>query len=58
MEMYMEKIRNKIRQYVNPQLCGSGKPEMLLAVHLLPTGEVSGTPRITNQAAFLPVMNP
>ncbi|MEQ1600292.1 MAG: cell envelope integrity protein TolA [Methylophilaceae bacterium] len=49
---YAEKIRNKIRQFVNPQLCGAGKPEMELAVTLIPTGEVIGTPRITKSSGI------
>lgn len=52
MEGYAEKIRNKIRQFVNPQLCGSGKPEMELAVTLIPTGEVIGSPRITKSSGI------
>jgi colicin import membrane protein len=52
MDGYAEKIRNKIRQHVNPQLCGTGKPEMELAVALMPTGEVIGAPHVTKSSGI------
>lgn len=43
---YMSKISRKIRQNVNKQLCGTGKPELTFSIALMPTGEVIGSPRL------------
>lgn len=40
------KVVAKIKRYVNPQLCGSGKPVLEFEVSLMPTGEVIGAPRL------------
>lgn len=43
---YVRRISQKIRQNVNRQVCGTGKPELELEISLMPTGEVIGTPRL------------
>jgi colicin import membrane protein len=45
-DKYVSLISRKIRQNVNRQLCGSGKPELELEISLMPTGEVIGTPKL------------
>ncbi len=43
---YKARIVAKIKRNVNKQVCGTGKPELVFAIALLPTGEVNGTPRL------------
>lgn len=43
---YKARIVAKIKRNVNKQLCGSGRPELIYAIAVMPTGEVSGTPRL------------
>jgi colicin import membrane protein len=45
-DKYMGLISRKIRQNVNKQLCGTGKPELTFSIALMPTGEVIGSPRL------------
>lgn len=45
-DKYVSLISRKIRQNVNRQLCGTGKPELELEISLMPTGEVIGTPKL------------
>jgi colicin import membrane protein len=45
-DKYISAISRKIRQNVNRQVCGTGKPELELEISLMPTGEVIGTPRL------------
>lgn len=45
-DKYIGLISRKIRQNVNRQLCGTGKPELELAISLMPTGEVIGAPKL------------
>ena len=45
-DKYMGLISRKIRQNVNRQLCGTGKPELELEISLMPTGEVIGAPKL------------
>lgn len=40
------RIVAKIKRYVNPQVCGSGKPVVEFGIALMPTGEVIGSPRM------------
>lgn len=40
---YNNKVASIIRPHVNKQLCGSGKPVLVILVSLMPTGEVSST---------------
>jgi colicin import membrane protein len=51
-ETYMAKISSKIRQNVNKQLCGTGKPELTVAIALMPTGEVIGSPRLLKSSGM------
>lgn len=44
---YKSKIQAKIRGNVNKTLCAEGNPELRFEINLLPTGELSGSPRIT-----------
>lgn len=45
-DKYIGLVSSKIRPFVNKQLCGSGKPELIYEIALLPTGEISGSPRL------------
>ena len=47
---YRNKITNKIRGNVNKTLCGDGNPELQFSVGLLPTGELSGPPKLTKSS--------
>ena len=47
---YKAKIQAKIRGNVNKTLCGDGNPELKFAIGLLPTGELSGTPKLTKSS--------
>jgi colicin import membrane protein len=49
---YKAKIVAKIKRYVNKEVCGTGKPELLFAIALLPSGEVSGTPRLLKSSGI------
>lgn len=43
---YKALISNKIKSRVNKQLCGDGKPKLTFSINLLPTGELSGSPKM------------
>ena len=47
---YTEKIKAKIRGNVNKTLCGDGNPELKFEISVLPTGQLSGTPKITKSS--------
>jgi colicin import membrane protein len=47
---YKAKIQAKIRSNVNKTLCGDGNPEVRFDINLLPTGELSGSPKITKSS--------
>lgn len=49
---FRAKIVAKIKPFVNRQLCGNGKPELKFAIALMPTGELSGTPRLTKSSGI------
>jgi colicin import membrane protein len=49
---YSDLIRNKIKQHVNKQLCGSDKPELEFKISLMPTGEVTGTPKLLKSSGI------
>ncbi len=49
---YRGRIQAKIKRYVNRQLCGNGKPELTFALSLMPTGDVSGSPRLTRSSGI------
>lgn len=43
---YKSRIVAKIKRFVNKQVCGTGRPELVFTIALMPTGEVSGNPRL------------
>lgn len=47
---YTDKIKAKIRGNVNKTLCAEGNPELRFEINLLPTGELSGSPKITKSS--------
>ena len=47
---YTEKIKVKIRNNVNKTLCGDGSPEIRVEISVLPTGQISGHPKITKSS--------
>lgn len=47
---YTEKIKAKIRGNVNKALCGDGNPQLIFEISVLPTGQLSGTPKITKSS--------
>lgn len=49
---YKAKIQAKIRGNVNKTLCGDGNPELRFEIGLLPTGELSGTPKLTKSSGI------
>ena len=49
---YTDKIKAKIRGNVNKTLCGDGNPELRFEIGLLPTGELTGTPKLTKSSGI------
>ncbi len=47
---FTDKIKAKIRGNVNKTLCGDGNPELRFEIGLLPTGELTGTPKLTKSS--------
>ena len=47
---YIAKITAKIRSNVNKSLCGDGSPEIHVEISVLPTGQISGNPKITKSS--------
>ncbi|MGB7814841.1 MAG: energy transducer TonB [Methylotenera sp.] len=47
---YTEKIKAKIRGNVNKTLCGDGNPELRFEISVLPTGQLSGSPKIVKSS--------
>lgn len=47
---YQNKIKAKIRGNVNKTLCGDGNPELKFDIGLLPTGQLSGSPRLVKSS--------
>lgn len=47
---FRNKIQVKIRGNVNKALCGDGNPELKFDIGLLPTGEVSGSPKLVKSS--------
>lgn len=45
-DKYIIKITKQIRQHVIKNLCGNGKPEIEIAISLIPTGEVLEPPKV------------
>lgn len=51
-DKYAALISNKIRGYVNPQLCGANKVDLKFQLALLPTGELAGNPRLLKSSGI------
>ena len=51
-DKYKALILAKIQRNVNKQLCGTGNPELVFTITLLPTGEVGGTPRLVKSSGL------
>ena len=49
---YGDLVGAKIRPHVNKQLCGTGKPELVYEIALLPTGEIIGAPRLIKSSGI------
>ena len=47
---YINKIQAKIRGNVNKTLCGEGNPELKFDIALLPTGQLSGSPKLVKSS--------
>lgn len=47
---FRNKIQAKIRGNVNKTLCGDGNPELKIDIGLLPTGEISGSPKLVKSS--------
>ncbi len=47
---FKAKIQAKIRGNVNKALCGSGNPELKFEIGLIPTGELSGSPKLVKSS--------
>jgi colicin import membrane protein len=47
---FTNKIQAKIRGNVNKTLCGDGNPELKFEIGLLPTGELSGHPKLVKSS--------
>lgn len=47
---FTEKIKAKIRGNVNKTLCGDGNPELTFQISVLPTGELSGAPKLVKSS--------
>lgn len=47
---FKAKIQAKIRSNVNKTLCGQGNPELIFEIGLIPTGELSGAPKLVKSS--------
>jgi len=47
---FKAKIQAKIRSHVNKTLCGDGNPELKFEIGLIPTGELSGAPKLVKSS--------
>ena len=50
LDEFRSKIQAKIRGNVNKALCGNGNPELKFDIALMPTGELSGVPKLTKSS--------
>lgn len=51
MAKYIGLITAQIKQHVNAQVCGSGKPELDFMIQLMPSGQLIGKPQLLNSSA-------
>lgn len=49
---FKARIQAKIRGNVNKSLCGSGNPELKFEIGLIPTGELSGAPKMIKSSGI------
>jgi colicin import membrane protein len=49
---YKNRIANKIKGYVNPQLCGTDKVELKFRIAVMPTGELAGAPQLVKSSGI------
>ena len=49
---YIGIISDRIRSKVNKTVCGEGNPELRFEINLLPTGELSGSPKLTKPSGI------
>jgi colicin import membrane protein len=49
---YKSRIVAKIKRFVNKQVCGTGRAELVFAIALMPTGEVSGNPHLVKSSGL------
>lgn len=49
---FKSRIQAKIRSNVNKSLCGSGNPELKFEIGLIPTGELSGAPKMIKSSGI------
>jgi colicin import membrane protein len=49
---FKAKIQAKIKANVNKALCGDGNPELKFSIGLMPTGELTGTPKLTKPSGI------
>jgi colicin import membrane protein len=47
---YKSKIQAKIRANVNKSLCGEGNPQLVFDIGLMPTGQLSGSPKLVKSS--------
>jgi colicin import membrane protein len=52
LDEYRARIGAKIKRYVNRQLCGTDKPELVFAIALIPDGHVNGNPRLVKSSGL------
>ena len=52
MNQFIGKIQNKIKGNVNNELCGDGNPQLVFKVDLLPSGELSGSPKLAKTSGI------
>lgn len=49
---YRRKIQDKIKGNVNKSLCGDGDPVLKFQINLMPTGELSGNPKLSKSSGI------
>jgi colicin import membrane protein len=51
-DKYKAMIQAKIQRNVNKSLCGTGDPELIFDITLMPTGEVQGNPKLVKSSSM------
>jgi len=52
-DKYIAQISSRIHQKMTNQLCGNGKPQLIIGLELMPTGEVIGAPKIIKSSGII-----